>query len=374
MRDGMGMTNPKAPAAPLAPPDQGLVADTVRTKLPFRARFAALAPLAGDASNRRYFRIHFAESNGGQSTSVILMQLAEPEAFKASEEVVSGGGHHIRELPFANILRHLAKVGASVPALYHHDQTAGLLYLEDFGDLTLMEACQQASAADLLTRYKQAIDDLVRIHSRATSPADPGCIAFHRSFDPALLLWEFEHFLEYGVVARNGKPMCADDYPIVQAECRKIAELIAGQPRVFTHRDYHSRNLMVDGTRLGVIDFQDALMGPAAYDLASLLRDAYIQLDEAVVDELVAYYLERFEDHATFGIDRQGFRHVFDLTSLQRNLKAAGRFVYIDRVKHNPKFLPDVPRVLGYVRRNLAKYPELATLRKHLAPYVPELQ
>ena len=192
--------------------------------------------------------------------------------------------------------------------------------------------------------------------------------------DPALLLWEFEHFLEYGVVARNGRPMCADDYPIVQAEFRRIAEFMAGQPRVFTHRDYHSRNLMVDGARLGVIDFQDALMGPATYDLASLLRDAYIQLDEAVVDELVAYYLDRFEDYAMFGIDRRGFRHAFDLTSIQRNLKAAGRFVYIDRVKHNPKFLADIPRVLGYVRRNLEKYPELATLRKHLAPYVPELQ
>jgi aminoglycoside/choline kinase family phosphotransferase len=115
-------------------------------------------------------------------------------------------------------------------------------------------------------------------------------------------------------------------------------------------------------------------MGPATYDLASLLRDAYIQLDEVVVDELVAYYLEQFTNHATFGIDRHGFRHAFDLTSIQRNLKAAGRFVYIDRVKHNPKFLADIPRVLGYVRRNLEKYPELATLRKHLAPYVPELQ
>lgn len=374
MPDRMGTTNPVATAAPLAPPDQRLVADSVQTKLPFHARFATLAPLAGDASNRRYFRIHLAGEADGRPASVILMQLAEPEAFKASEEAVSGGGHQIRELPFVNVLNHLAKAGVSVPALYHYDQTAGLLYLEDFGDLTLMEACQQAGAADLLARYKQAIDDLVRIHSRATVPADLGCIVFHRSFDPALLMWEFEHFLEYGVVARNGKPMCSEDYPIIQTEFRKIAEFIAGQPRVFTHRDYHSRNLMVDGARLGVIDFQDALMGPATYDLASLLRDAYIQLDEAVVDELVAYYLERFKDHARFGIDRDGFRHALDLTSIQRNLKAAGRFVYIDRVKHNPKFLADIPRVLGYVRRNFEKYPELAPLRQHLAPYVPELQ
>jgi aminoglycoside/choline kinase family phosphotransferase len=374
MRDGMATTNPAAPTAPLTLPDHRLVADSVQTKLPFHARFKTLTPLAGDASNRRYFRICFTGSDNCQPASVILMQLAEPEAFKVSEEAVSGGGHQIRELPFVNVLNHLAKAGVSVPTLYYYDQAAGLLYLEDFGDLTLMEACQQASATDLLARYKQAIDDLVRIHSRATAPADPGCIAFHRGFDPALLMWEFEHFLEYGVAARNDRLMEPSDAQAVRGECHKLAEFIAGQPRVFTHRDYHSRNLMVDGARLGVIDFQDALMGPATYDLASLLRDAYIQLDEAVVDELVAYYLERFEGHATFGIDRRGFRQAFDLTSIQRNLKAAGRFVYIDRVKHNPKFLADIPRVLGYVRRNLAKYPELATLRKHLSPYVPELQ
>jgi aminoglycoside/choline kinase family phosphotransferase len=131
---------------------------------------------------------------------------------------------------------------------------------------------------------------------------------------------------------------------------------------------------MVDGTRLGVIDFQDALMGPAAYDLASLLRDAYIQLNETLVDELVEYYLDHMADRGKGCTDRAGFRRLFDLMSIQRNLKAAGRFVYIDRVKGNPKFLADIPRVLSYVKRNLQKYPELEPLRTHLTPYVPELQ
>ncbi|NGZ60976.1 MAG: aminoglycoside phosphotransferase, partial [Nitrospira sp. LK265] len=153
-----------------------------------------------------------------------------------------------------------------------------------------------------------------------------------------------------------------------------IAELLAGQPRAFTHRDYHSRNLMVDGSRLGVIDFQDALMGPTTYDLASLLRDAYIQLDEALVDDLVGYYLDQLAERRFVWTDRAAFRRLFDLTSIQRNLKAAGRFVYIDRVKGNPKFLADIPRVLSYVKRNLEKYSELETLRKHLSPHVPELQ
>lgn len=302
------------------------------------------------------------------------MQLASPEAFKQSEEAISGAASAVKELPFINILNHLAKVDVAVPALHYYDQTAGLLYLEDFGDLTLTEACRDATRKTIGALYRQAIDILVRIQTALTELPNPECLAFGRAFDVPLLMWEFDHFLEYGVAARNGKPMEADDEQTVRAEFQKIAELMAGQPRVFTHRDYHSRNLMVDGARLGVIDFQDALMGPPTYDLASLLRDAYIALDETLIDDLLNYYLNHMVGRGSLYADRAAFRRLFDLTSIQRNLKAAGRFVYIDRVKHNPKFLADIPRVLGYVRRNLAKYPELAVLRKHLAPYVPELQ
>lgn len=347
------------------------MAETVRSTLPFVSELSDLSPLAGDASNRRYFRVSL---TGGRPRSLILMQLAEPEAFKQSEEAVSGATPHIADLPFVNILSHLAKAGLSVPALYHYDREAGLLYLEDFGDVTLSEACASAPPADVESRYRGAIDALLLLQTKATSPADPQCLAFHRSFDVGLLMWECDHFLEYGVVARCGKPMCSDDYAAVREEFEKIAALLAAQPRVFTHRDFHSRNLMVDGPRLGILDFQDALMGPATYDLASLLRDAYIHLDEALVDALLEYYLDRLAAQRQIWTNRQAFRRLFDFTSIQRNLKAAGRFVYIDRVKGNAKFLADIPRVLGYVRRNLSVYPELATLRRHLAPYVPELE
>ena len=357
--------------APLSPPDQTLIAQTVETRLPSGLVLRALTPLAGDASNRRYYR---AAVVGGPPHSVIVMQLAEPEGFKQSEEAVSGGIHRIGELPFVNIQSHLAKANVPVPVLHYYDQSAGLLYLEDFGDVTLAEAVSQADAPSLESRYKQAINVLVNMQVGATTPADPGCLAFHRSFDVPLLMWEFDHFLEYGIVARIGRPLPDEDATAIKREFEGIAELLAGQPRVFTHRDYHSRNLMVDGQRLGVIDFQDALMGPATYDLASLVRDAYIQLDEALVDDLVGYYLDQLAERRFVWTNRAAFRRLFDLTSIQRNLKAAGRFVYIDRVKGNPKFLADVPRVLSYVKRNLEKYPELDTLRKHLSPYVPELQ
>jgi N-acetylmuramate 1-kinase len=367
----MATIHPAAVKRPLAPPDRSLVAATVQHRLPFRGTLKKLSPLAGDASNRRYFRIDLSDAT---PRSVVLMQLAEPEAFKQSEEAVSGASYQIDQLPFVNIQAHLMKAGIPVPSLYHYDQAAGLLYLEDFGDVTLSEACSHAGQAELEPYYRQAIDVLVRMQSKATSPADPNCLAFHRSFDVPLLMWEFDHFLEYGIVARQGHPIESGEEAAIRDEFRKISELLAGQPRVFVHRDYHSRNLMVDETRLGVIDFQDALMGPATYDLASLLRDAYIALDESLIDRLIDYYLDQLKEGRQLWTNREAFRRLFDLTSIQRNLKAAGRFVYIDRVKGNPKFLADIPRTLGYVKRNLHKYPELFTLRKLMSAHVPELQ
>ena len=136
---------------------------------------------------------------------------------------------------------------------------------------------------------------------------------------------------------------------------------------------------MVDGQRLGVLDFQDALMGPATYDLASLLRDSYFELEEDLVDQLIDRYIQRMSAGLELATqqrmlltNRPAFRRLFDMTSIQRNLKAVGRFVYIDQVKHNPNFLRDIPPTLGYVRRNLEKYPELQSLHSHLRPYVPE--
>jgi aminoglycoside/choline kinase family phosphotransferase len=365
----MAAVNPSPPQQSLVPPDHDLVAETVRTKLPFLAELLALAPLNGDASNRRYFRL---ELVGGPPRSLVLMQLAAPEAFKQSEEAVSGA-QSITELPFVNVLNHLVKAGVAVPTLHYYDKAAGLLYLEDLGDVTLAEACANATGVDQPGLYRQAVDDLVRLHMKATFPADPGCIAFGRAFDEPLLMWEFDHFIEYGIEKRAGRLLPEEERQAIRSEMRKVAALLAGQPRVFTHRDYHSRNLMVQNGRLRVIDFQDALMGPASYDLASLLRDSYLSLDEELIEELVIRYLEG-RAKAGAPLDRLTFMRLFDLTSIQRNLKAAGRFVYIEKEKHNDRYLQYIPRTLANVKRNLARYSEVAVLRKRLAPYVPELE
>ena len=356
--------------------DLSRLSSTLQNQLPFSACLDRCVALAGDASNRRYYRLHL---SGAPVPSLILMQLADPEGFKASEEAVGGQESDISELPFINLLKYLQAINVTVPALHFYDEPAGLLYLEDFGDVTLAQACHEVSAATIERFYRQAIDVLVDMHAQDSASPPSSCLAFSRSFDVPLYVWEFDHFLEYGVVARREKLMCSLDYLPIKEEFQKIAEWLASQPTVLTHRDFHSRNLMVDGERLGVIDFQDALLGPATYDLASLLRDSYIALDESLIDALLAYYREQMcqalpvSQHAPMSLnDAETFRQLFDFTSIQRNLKAAGRFVYIDRVKGNPNFLASIPRTLSNVHANLTKYPQLNRLLKHLSPYIPE--
>ncbi len=358
--------------------DVSRISSTLRLHLPFTSELDQFVPLAGDASNRRYYRLHLSMA---PIASLILMQLADPEGFKSSEEAVSGSGGDVTELPFINILKHLQRSEVQVPVLYYYDEPGGLLYLEDFGDVTLARACRESSPGTVEQLYRQAIDQLVQLHLQASHPSTVPCVAFARSFDVPLYMWEFDHFLEYGIVARRGQPMCSADYVPVRGEFQKMAEWLTAQPQVFSHRDYHSRNLMVDGERLGVIDFQDALMGPVTYDLASLLRDSYIALDEALIDRLIARYVERMgqqlslsQQTAMLLHDPQAFRRLFDFSSIQRNLKAAGRFVYIDRVKGNPNFLASIPRTLKNVRANLDKYPQLNRLLMHLSPYISEWQ
>jgi aminoglycoside/choline kinase family phosphotransferase len=141
-----------------------------------------------------------------------------------------------------------------------------------------------------------------------------------------------------------------------------IVQELAADPRVLCHRDYHSRNLMLHDESLYIIDFQDARMGPDTYDLASLLRDSYVDIPDRDLDELLAYFL------ALSGRQSDGhageFRRRFDLMALQRNLKALGTFGYQTATRRNPVYIQYIPRTLRYARVNLAKYPRFARLRE----------
>jgi aminoglycoside/choline kinase family phosphotransferase len=149
---------------------------------------------------------------------------------------------------------------------------------------------------------------------------------------------------------------------------------------VLCHRDYHSRNLMLHDGSLYIIDFQDARMGPDTYDLASLLRDSYVDIADRDLDDLIAYFLALKGRAAADAVlpDLDGasrdFRRRFDLMALQRNLKALGTFGYQTMTRQNPVYIQYMPRTLRYARTNLAKYPRFARLRELLAAHVDELQ
>ncbi|MBI3812358.1 MAG: phosphotransferase [Nitrospirae bacterium] len=347
----------------------------LKTKMGIAASNVEISALKGDASNRFYYRLEYAAGN--RPATMIVMELAEPEAFKKSEEAVSADAITVDELPYINILNHLAKSDVAVPKLFFHDPAAGLLFLEDLGDQTLEVEINEGDEASLRRYYRLAIDELLKIQGPATRDRNRNCIAFGRAFDISLLMWEFDHFLEYGIEARTGVVIKPADRETIRGEFLKICETLAAELKVFTHRDYHSRNLMVHCNRIWLLDFQDALLGPCVYDLASLLKDSYTVLPESLVDELIDYYLEQRAGMMGNGMkiaDRAAFRRRFDLMSIQRNLKAAGRFVYIDVVKKKNHLLAYIPQTLRYVGRNLNRHNELKKLKEALQPYVEELR
>jgi aminoglycoside/choline kinase family phosphotransferase len=225
----------------------------------------------------------------------------------------------------------------------------------------------------MMASYKKAIDNLVEMQFLGDRVREPGCLAFHRAFDSGLYMWEFDHFVEYLIEARNNFTVPGNDRAAMTRHFRQISDELDSIKKGFTHRDYQSRNLMVKNGNLYVIDFQDALMGPPQYDLVALLKDSYVNIPEYYTEEFVEYYLKRREENGS-RLDHDAFWRGFKLQTIQRKLKDAGRFVFIDRVKNNPSFLPHIPQSLEYVWRYLSTTPELSELRELLKRYVPEFQ
>jgi aminoglycoside/choline kinase family phosphotransferase len=326
--------------------------------------------LGGDASDRRYYRITYGVF--GERKSAVMMELANAGPFIKSEEVTL---YHDEsgELPFLNIHRFLSDLGAPAPKVLHIDLAHGVILLEDLGDTLLLDVAQGPQKDRIKKLYQRAIDLLVYLQIEGTARLGDDCVASHQAYTAELFLWEFRHFFEYGIEARF-HPLPAAARQELDDACRQWARHLASLPQVFVHRDYHSRNLMVQNDKLAIIDFQDALLGPRTYDLASLLRDSYVDLGWKLVDELLDYYLARWKQRGGDELDRKSFVAELWATALQRNLKAAGRFVYIERVKGKPGYEKDIPRTLSYLPGYAKRAPELAGLVEMLRRWTPELQ
>ena len=180
-------------------------------------------------------------------------------------------------------------------------------------------------------------------------------------------------YCDFAIAVRKASPD-ADFLEALRAEWAVIVDELANETRVLCHRDYHSRNLMWHEGALHVIDFQDARMGPDTYDLVSLLRDSYVDLPDAAVDDLIDYYYALSRGTAATPEASAGFRRRFDLMALQRNLKALGTFGYQTTTRGNPVYMQYVPRTLTYVRRTLGRDPRFGRLAELLGGLVDELR
>jgi N-acetylmuramate 1-kinase len=322
----------------------------------------SLAEMPGGASTRKYFRASLLDGSAAVAMFV-------PGADRPEESVHDLSARP--RWPFLEVRDLLESRGVRVPRLLGEDCDHGWLLVEDLGDDTLA-ARIAAHPEERASLYTKAAQDLAK-GQRALGELPKASVVRGRSFDAELLYWELEHFREWGLDAR-GKRLSPEDRATFDAIARRLSGRIGAWPRGFTHRDYQSKNLMVVGGELIWIDFQDALLGPRVYDLVALLRDSYQTFEGTFVDDRLAEYADAA---GLGGDDRAALQLEFDVVTVQRKLKDAGRFVFIERVKGNPSFLPYVEPSLLMVRAALERlapserdFADLAALLHRALPEV----
>ena len=292
-----------------------------------------IRPASEDASFRSYHRVFL------QGDTYIVMD-APPQ--------------HEDCKPFIDITGRLLSCDVKAPVIYHKSLEYGFLLLSDFGNELYLKNLNQESADEL---YKNAIKTLAKIQAR-------GSIEGLNPYDEKLLRTEMALFNDW-LLAEHLQIKLTD---MVNKKLQVVFDLLVKnalqQPRVFVHRDYHSRNLMLTEHNIpGVLDYQDAVLGPLSYDLVSLLKDCYIKWEPEQINAWVDYYLEQLA-HQTgeFNIDKQQFQRWFDLMGVQRHLKASGIFTRLSHRDNKHGFLKDIPRTLSYIVDLGPAYPELTPL------------
>lgn len=314
------------------------------------AAVRSLAHVAGDFSARRYLRATVA--GAGAPPTLVVMVLAGSGLPLSSEELCIFP-EPPRELPFLDVHRLLNAIGAAVPAVYATDLDAGILLLEDGGDVVLWDRVSaDPGAAEAL--YGRALEALVVLHARGTASSDRSSIAFAQRFDARLIAWELEHFLEWGVERRLGTELAPRARAAFEESFTALARELADGPMVLSHRDYHSWNILMRGDAPLIIDFQDALLAPPEYDLASLLTD---RVTPRIVSPAMASRLRTYYWRLRGGEEDDRARRRYALAALQRVLKVIGRIHYIALEKQKPAPLAFLPDVIATARRFLVEAP-----------------
>lgn len=296
-----------------------------------------LSPASSDASFRRYFRIRQTGVD-----SLIAMD-APPEREDCG--------------PFVHVAELFGAAGVNVPRVIERDLQRGFLLLTDLGDVTYLSALNESSADAL---YRDAISALVDIQ-RASRPGELP------EYDRALLERELNLFPDWYVERQLGQKLSDPRLQALRTTFELILAENLAQPRVFVHRDYHCRNLMVCAPNPGILDFQDAVYGPITYDLVSLLRDAYIEWpEERVLDWCIRYWERARAAGLPVACDFGDFYRSFEWMGAQRQLKVIGIFARLFYRDGKDAYLRDQPLVMRYLKKTCARYGELAPLARLL--------
>ena len=327
------------------------------------AGVVSIAQLRGDASTRRFWRIAIANQSRGAPASAIAIDLG-PDDLPHYVRALKLLATPLDEPLWVNIHRLLAASGVAVPELYAADAAARMLLVEDVGELPLAVAAARGDAADL---YRLAADQLLLIHREGARRLDARCIASRIAYDERLFRWELEQFVELGAADVPGR----FDAAAVARELDQLAGRLGGYPRVLAHRDYHGGNLFVQFNRAGepllrVIDFQDALMAPAAQDLAVLLttRDAARIITPTIERRVLDYYFTAYlRRDAPMALGMEDFQESYRLCVLQHALKVIGRFRRLER-DGKSGYARFIPFAIAQARRMLAGRGDFVALRR----------
>ena len=312
--------------------------DWLRTAL--RVPLHALAPASADASFRRYFRATLTGHwSGARDESSLIVMDAPP----AHEDCG----------PFIHVARLLEEAGVHAPRVLAADVARGFLLLTDLGSTTYASALDAASAPAL---YRDALDALVRWQRISRDGELP-------PYDDALLRRELALFPDWYVARHLDHSLTPAERDVLARSFDIVVANNLAQPRVFVHRDYHSRNLMVSTPNPGVLDFQDAVFGPITYDLVSLLRDAYVEWNEELqLDWAIRYWERARDERLPVREDFAGFWRDFEWMGIQRQLKVLGIFARLKHRDGKERYVDDMPLVLRYLRKAAARYREFDAL------------
>ena len=304
---------------------------------------ASLLPASSDASFRRYFRWQ------AEGRSLILMDAPPPQ-----EDC----------RPFVRVAAMLADAGVHVPRILAQDLQRGFLVLDDLGSQTWLEVLTADNADELFGQALQALVTFQRM---------PGAEAL-APYDDALLRRELQLFPDWYLQRHLGLELSDRQQEQWQQVCDLLVHSALAQARVFVHRDYMPRNLMLSEPNPGILDFQDAVYGPISYDVTSLFKDAFISWpEERVLGWLQRYWQLARDSGLGVPADFAEFQRASDLMGVQRHLKVIGIFARICYRDGKPKYLGDVPRFFAYIDAVLARRPELAVLGELLAS-LPQAQ